>query len=116
MISCESVKRTQLEPSRAKLLCGIASKATDIRTNHLNSKHLTVEIISNRSLQIDPFSSVVTSPVEAVFVRAKSCASGDNERTKTSGLQEEICCIGLEESEEDMNISLCDIAIVSGIQ
>ena len=50
MVSCESVERTKLEPSGAKLLRGVTYKATDIRTNHLDSKHLTVEIISYRPL------------------------------------------------------------------
>lgn len=116
MISGEGVESAELEPTSAEFNSCVSSESTDIGSHHLEAKHLIVEVISNWSSQILPAGIVITCPVEAVFAWAKGWTSGDDERFQVFVLEEEVSCIGLEESAVGMDVGFADVAVVSSVE
>ena len=79
MISRKGIQRAQLEPSGAKLSISITTKATDIRTHHLEAEHLVIEVVSNRTFKVLPTGVVIACPVETEFAGTEGRTAGDDE-------------------------------------
>jgi len=112
MISGEGIKCGQLIPPCTELLSSVSSKATNVGSNHLDSKQLAVEVVSNGPFKERPGCIVVSCPMESIFLGAKSRASGDNEGPDILALQKSMSRLGLKESTVGMNIGFALISIV----
>ena len=112
VVSREWIKRSELEPSGAKLLSCVQSVPTDISSNHLNTPYLEHEVLVDRISQELPTCNIISCPMEPVFVRTKCAASCQNKRSEPYSLEELMGGISLHHTIESMYIGFRYVTIV----